>query len=514
MSGGNGGASAIAALALAIRHAPARHSELLRGNAPLPPGVGILLRLAGGTSLQELDPALASLGPENELRKAALFFIEEVMFRRDADHYRLLGLPPEATPEQIKEHHRLLMRMFHPDRDSHLDERREQFATRANLAYNTLRDAGARADYDASLKPQTTRPVQAPRRAPMPARRRMAQPESFWSVRVHPLLMRYLPQWVLAGTALVSLAIVGAVYLSNPPIELPRSAAAMADSTQAGAKPLPAEAPGQDAGVEIVTGDATGLNEVVSQFEHRIAAAKASMTETAAAQDMEAAVPAARARLQPAPAVPVTAAREKPAVSEPVQTTRTRTRAPAEAATPAPAAAPPAAQKAVPAESRVSAQVAAAPQNIAQPAPEPAPRLAAVAPPAPAPVEAPPPRAPLPDPNTLLERFLQAYERGDMQSCLALLDEGVRVNAGSKSELRQEYDALFRSTDLRHVKILSMSWSRDGEFIRGEGRYRATFMRKGETVLRTQDGQVRVELVRRGGTALINELYYLASGRS
>jgi hypothetical protein len=113
----------------------------------------------------------------------------------------------------------------------------------------------------------------------------------------------------------------------------------------------------------------------------------------------------------------------------------------------------------------------------------------------------------------LLGQFLQAYERGDIQACLSLLDDGVRTDAGGKSEVRREYDTLFRSTDLRHVKILSMSWSRDGEFIRGEGRYRATLMRKGETLLRTQDGKLRVELVRRGNSAVINELYYLA-GRS
>ena len=114
----------------------------------------------------------------------------------------------------------------------------------------------------------------------------------------------------------------------------------------------------------------------------------------------------------------------------------------------------------------------------------------------------------------MLARFLEAYERGDVQACMALLDEGLQADAGGKSELRREYDALFKGTDLRHVKILSMNWSRDGEFIRGEGRYRSTHMRKGETLLRTQDGQVRVEFVRRGNGALISELHYLAGGRS
>lgn len=135
----------------------------------------------------------------------------------------------------------------------------------------------------------------------------------------------------------------------------------------------------------------------------------------------------------------------------------------------------------------------------------------------PAPTSAPaiePPPPVLPDPNTLLTRFLGAYERGDMQTCMALLDEAARTDAGSKSELRRDYDALFRSTDLRHIKVTSMIWLREGDTIRGEGQYRATMMRKGETLLKTQSGQIRVELVRRGGTALINELYYLADNKS
>jgi curved DNA-binding protein CbpA len=503
MSGGrNSEASAVAALALAIHRSPARYTELLRGDTPLPASVSVLLRLAGGTAASDLDPALASLAPESELRQSALFFIEQVLFQRDANHYRVLGLNPGAAQEQIKENHRLLMRLFHPDRETQPDERREQFATRANLAYNTLRDAGSRADYDTTLKPQSvhsTHSAQAPRaphRVPAAGWRRMPEPESFWTVRIYPLLMRYLPQWVLAGTALVSLSIVGAVYLSNPPVHL-----------QQASTPTAGDFPGQAAydkaapepRVDVAAGNTTGLDDVVAQFERRIAAAGQVFSAGRAPRDGAA---DARGHTQ--------MQGEEPAHSRPASVRPQQGNAqPTSEQTPLPRPVQqPAAVEAAAAPIRASAVVV----QPAVPA-SPPPVVAQAAAAAPAPV-AEPPAQPLPDPNSLLSRFLAAYERGDMQACMSLLDEELRADTGGKSELRREYDALFRSTDLRHIDILSMNWSRDGEFIRGEGRYRATVMRKGETLLRTQDGLVRVEMVRRGGTALISELRYLAGSRS
>lgn len=530
-------AYAVMAIALAVHRAPAAHAELLRGNAPLPSGVAVLLRIAGGTEPQELDASLTSLAPVGELRKAALFFIEQVLFQREATHYRVLGLNPDARPEQIKEHHRLLMRLFHPDRGSLLDEREEQFATRANLAYNTLRDADARAAYDSGLKPSRTVTRQAPRRAPPPVvRRRMVQQESFWTVRVSPVFMRYLPQWVLAGTALVSLSVVGAVYLFNPPVHL-HQAAASAETLLVAEKPLVSGVPAVDAAAAAAaetsptaSGEGNALDEVAAQFERKVASAGQALLQTetplpTAPETMQLAVPEKLAPIVPPPSPSMPVARSLPVQEARVQPqpqpqAKPQSRIMAQAKPVQKAAAvepvrPVVAVSKAPAPAAVRAETA--PVATSAPGLPERPVVAAtvMAPPvmAAAPAEvAPPP--PLPDPNSLLKLFLEAYERGDMQACMALLDDGLRADAGGKSDTRREYDALFRGTDLRHIKILNMNWSRDGEFIRGEGRYRATQMRKGETILRTQDGQVRIEMVRRGDSARINGLYYLPGGRS
>lgn len=506
-----GEALAVVELALAVYRQPARHAELLRGNGALPSGLAVLLRLAGGTEAQELDHGLAALAPESELRKAALFFVEEVLFQREASYYRVLGLNQGATAEQIKEHHRLLMRLFHPDRSTQGDERREHFATRANLAYNTLRDAESRSRYDESLRPPPVSRMQTPRHAAPGPRRPVREPDSYWAIHVYPKLMRHLPQWVLAGTALVSVTVVGAVYLFNPPVALPH------------AEPAPslAHVEARPATMKATAGD----EATADKFESRLIEA-GQAADVAAAKPARAVAPPTVQELPSRPAAVAAAGSPNPAPMQPrrqplpvapVAAPQTKTGSPA-TAKPVPPVQPTAVSKAaaVPAVSPMTppqsamvkpapaVQVAAAPQAAAEPV-----RASVDAAP---PVEAPPSalRAELPDPNTLLAKFLEAYEKGDMQTCMALLDDGMRA----KPELRREYDALFRNTDLRHVKVLNMNWSREGDSIRGEGQYRSTMMRKGETVLRSQGGQIRIELVRRGGTALINDLQYIASSRS
>jgi hypothetical protein len=89
VSGSESHAAGILALALAFHRAPTQHADLLHGRTPLPAGIGVLLKLAGGS---EPDPASLALAPADELKAAALFFIEQVLFRRDASHYQVLGL--------------------------------------------------------------------------------------------------------------------------------------------------------------------------------------------------------------------------------------------------------------------------------------------------------------------------------------------------------------------------------------------------------------------------------------
>lgn len=63
------------------------------------------------------------------------------------DHYEVLGLPKDATPEAIKKAYRELAKKFHPDTNKGNKAAEEKFKE-ATRAYETLSDADKKAAYD------------------------------------------------------------------------------------------------------------------------------------------------------------------------------------------------------------------------------------------------------------------------------------------------------------------------------------------------------------------------------
>jgi hypothetical protein len=118
------------------------------------------------------------------------------------------------------------------------------------------------------------------------------------------------------------------------------------------------------------------------------------------------------------------------------------------------------------------------------------------------------------DADATLARFMTCYERGDTQALMALFDDVAIGPAGGKTQIRREHESLFKSTSLRHLAIERINWKREGDWVRGEGRYHATQMRKGEQWLRTETGTIRIELLQRSGRALIMGLDYQPGERS
>ena len=66
------------------------------------------------------------------------------------DHYEALDLPPDATPDEVREAWRFLLAAFHPDRfrDPVQRERAEEITKRVNAAWQVLGDPDLRGRYD------------------------------------------------------------------------------------------------------------------------------------------------------------------------------------------------------------------------------------------------------------------------------------------------------------------------------------------------------------------------------
>lgn len=83
------------------------------------------------------------------------------------DYYAMLGVTPDATPQEIKSAYRRLARLHHPDLNK---EARDDLIKRLNQAYEILRDPQKRAAYDTqfarrsqgSTHPSQRRPKREP----------------------------------------------------------------------------------------------------------------------------------------------------------------------------------------------------------------------------------------------------------------------------------------------------------------------------------------------------------------
>ena len=131
-------------IAVDLVHVPAqvRHIRL----EPLPDDVLMLLRIAAGDEESE-HSAVALTGRSPEIvRRAAVFFIEQILFAPDADSYRVLGTAPEASASELRRNVALLLRWLHPDLDS--GGARSIFVGRVTAAWNNLKTPERRAAYE------------------------------------------------------------------------------------------------------------------------------------------------------------------------------------------------------------------------------------------------------------------------------------------------------------------------------------------------------------------------------
>ncbi len=140
--------------------------------APLPDGVGTLLQIAVGNS-EIIGTAVKAMGrSEDSLRRAAGFFIEQILLDPAADSYRCLGLTDAASPRELRLHMALLTRWLHPDAvaSGAAAADRVLYASRVTSAWEDVKSAPRRARYDlARVKAgRVVRIARANRAAPVP----------------------------------------------------------------------------------------------------------------------------------------------------------------------------------------------------------------------------------------------------------------------------------------------------------------------------------------------------------
>jgi hypothetical protein len=112
---------------------------------PIPPDIIEIMKVAAA-SPQCCRAAVATTGePEKVLIEAARFYLQQMLFRPDADSYRILGIEPTASRATARSHMRWLLQWLHPDRNRDLDAVYAERVLKAWREIGTTEESSARA---------------------------------------------------------------------------------------------------------------------------------------------------------------------------------------------------------------------------------------------------------------------------------------------------------------------------------------------------------------------------------
>ena len=110
---------------------------------PLPPNIIELMRIAAANP-EACRDAVAQTGESRHVViEAARFYLQQVLFRPDADSYRILGIEPAASRATARDHMRWLLEWLHPDRNTNNNGWDSIYAERVLKAWREVSNGSA-----------------------------------------------------------------------------------------------------------------------------------------------------------------------------------------------------------------------------------------------------------------------------------------------------------------------------------------------------------------------------------
>ena len=495
-------------LAIEVEQHPGRHRALLAGRGVLPDDVFELIRLA-------LEAARADDHGRSDARlRAALYFVEHVLLAEGADHYRVLGLTRGCAPDAVRQHYRLMMSVFHPDRSGWLIGDREDLAARINLAYQVLRTPARRAALDLELsrteRQQAAPPKASPIRAASPHPAPPVDSEPAWKQpgmnalgvfsALPPFVRQNLPQFVLGATALIGAIVVFSAYMDrspSSPSQRPRSAVeTSAQSIIAAApalEPSPTANTTPEATPERETPPAPGASVAQAPKEELPEPVRTEPAEAPPkADDAPPTPPVATRLIEPPPSAIATA---------PLQPSSPASRPQAKA----PSEPPP---KTVRTENLAAQAKTADAVATRKPAPTPEPRpMVSAEPKAPPAAAAPQPLA-WPEAAEVLRRLLNAYSQGDMDRFMSFFADNAKSNSGGLDAIRSDYRNLFETTASRSFRLDNIRWHGGDTEGSAEGRFEVRVHEHNSPAPSIHRGTVRFDFLRHGDSLKIKGMFH------
>ena len=135
-------------LAIDGYHAPSRMRSYRR--AELRDDIHFLLLIVSGDLEAEREAVLITGRTVSTVRKAAEFFVEQVLFIPEADAYRILGAHPSMSSHELRKNMALILRWLHPDVNK--NEQQRDYSRRVTAAWNQLKTPALRLAYNEMAK--------------------------------------------------------------------------------------------------------------------------------------------------------------------------------------------------------------------------------------------------------------------------------------------------------------------------------------------------------------------------
>ena len=111
--------------------------------------------------------------------------------------------------------------------------------------------------------------------------------------------------------------------------------------------------------------------------------------------------------------------------------------------------------------------------------------------------------------NAILDKFVTTYAAGDLDRFITLFAKEARTNVRtSRAQIRQDYAALFRTTDKRRMTFRKLIWDLKNDKAQGRGNFEVKVQRKGESRFRIYTGSLAIQVERRGAEFRITRLYH------
>ena len=200
------------AIDLAMDARTRKGASSLLSVGPLPDGVKDLLRIvAEGEWRDAATEHVYRLHGADEVRSASAAFLIAALFNRKSDPYRILGLAPRATPEDVRENKRLLLKWLHPDRNPSPRER--AYFARVIEAAKTIEEGRARPGSGADARPPK---IVVPPRS-KPSRRPKADPARQAALRLFDGVTHF-GKFLLLTAVITFIGLLSWRYFMDEPI--------------------------------------------------------------------------------------------------------------------------------------------------------------------------------------------------------------------------------------------------------------------------------------------------------